>query len=132
MKKSATVRDYMSPRLVSLHPGMAIYAAIGILLEYRISGAPVIDPHGRLVGILSKKDCLKVAFNASYHQDLGGTVVEYMTPDPETIDADADVLKAAERFLAGPYRRFPVTAADGQTIGVIARQDVLRALADLW
>ncbi len=54
-----------------------------------------------------------------------------MTPDPETIDAEADILQAAERFLAGPYRRFPVIA-EGQTIGVIARQDVLRALADLW
>ena len=86
---------------------------------------------GRLVGILSKKDCLKVAFGSSYHRDLGGTVSEYMTPDPETIDADADILQAAERFLAGPYRRFPVIT-DGRTVGVIARHDVLRALADLW
>ena len=111
MSKSAKVRDYMSSRLVSLEPA--------------------IDERGRLIGILSKKDCLKVAFNASYHQDLGGTVLEYMTPDPETIDAEADILQAAERFLSGPYRRFPVVA-DGHTVGLIARHDVLRALADLW
>jgi CBS domain-containing protein len=54
-----------------------------------------------------------------------------MTHDPETIDAEADILQAAERFLSGPYRRFPVVA-DGQTIGLISRHDVLRALADLW
>jgi CBS domain-containing protein len=131
MNKSARVRDYMSSRLVTLDPAMPIHRAIGILLKNGISGAPVIDVHGRLVGILSKKDCLKVAFNASYHQDLGGTVLEYMTHDPETIDAEADILQATERFLAGPYRRFPVMA-DGQTVGLISRHDVLRALADLW
>jgi len=131
MRKSAKVRDYMSKRLITLDPAMPILQAIQILLGAGISGAPVIDRHGRLVGILSKKDCLKVAFNASYHQDLGGTVREYMSRDPETIDAEADILHAAERFLAGPYRRFPVVF-DGQTVGVIARHDVLRALADLW
>jgi len=131
MSKSAKVRDYMSSRLVSLEPAMPIHQAIGILLKNGISGAPVIDAHDRLIGILSKKDCLKVAFNASYHQDLGGTVLEYMTPDPETIDAEADILQAAERFLSGPYRRFPVVA-DGHTVGLIARHDVLRALGDLW
>jgi CBS domain-containing protein len=121
----------MSSRLVTLDPAMPIHQAIRILLKNGISGAPVIDVHGRLIGILSKKDCLKVAFNASYHQDLGGAVLEYMTHDPETIDAEADILQAAERFLAGPYRRFPVMA-DGQTVGLISRHDVLRALADLW
>jgi CBS domain-containing protein len=131
MSKSAKVRNYMSSRLVTLDPAMPIHQAIGILLKNGISGAPVIDVHGRLIGILSKKDCLKVAFNASYHQDLGGAVFDYMTHDPETIDAEADILQAAERFLAGPYRRFPVMA-DGQTVGLISRHDVLRALADLW
>ncbi len=131
MRKPAKVRDYMSKRLLAFDPAMSIPQAIDVLLKNRISGAPVIDARGQLVGILSKKDCLKVAFSASYHQDLGGMVRDYMTPDPETIDAEADILQAAERFLAGPYRRFPVIA-EGQTIGVIARQDVLRALADLW
>jgi len=121
----------MSSRLITLDPTTPMLTAIGTLLRNNISGAPVLDPNGRLVGILSKKDCLRVAFRASYHQDLGGTVAEYMSPDPETIDAEADILHAAERFLAGPYRRLPVTA-DGQTVGVISRQDVLRALADLW
>ena len=54
MSKSAKVRDYMSSRLVSLEPAMPIHQAIGVLLKNGISGAPVIDPHGRLIGILSK------------------------------------------------------------------------------
>ena len=131
MRKSAKVRDYMTSRLITLDPAMPMLTAIRTLLDNGVSGAPVIDANGRLVGILSKKDCLRVAFRASYHQDLGGTVREYMSPDPETIDVEADILNAAERFLAGPYRRLPVTA-DGQTVGIISRQDVLRALADLW
>jgi len=121
----------MSSELVALEPTMPIHQAIEILLRSGISGAPVIGKDGSLIGILSKKDCLKVAFDASYHQDFGGTVLDYMTHNPETIDADATILEAAERFLSGPYRRFPVMA-EGQAVGVIARHDVLRALIDLW
>ena len=131
MSPSRTARDYMSARLVTLSPETDIHRAMKILLKNRISGAPVLDEHGNLVGILSKKDCLKVAFNASYHKEWGGRVSEYMSRDVKTVDAGTDIVEVAEIFLKGPYRRFPVLSND-RLVGQISRHDVLRALDELW
>lgn len=131
MSPVATARDYMSVKLVTFTPDMEIHRAINALLKHRISGAPVIDAEGRLVGIISKKDCLRIAFSASYHKDLGGRVLEYMSRDVETVEADTDIVEVAERFLKGPYRRFPVMT-NNRLVGQISRHDVLRALEELW
>lgn len=125
------IRDYMAASLVTLPPDMEILRAMEILLEERISGAPVVDAGGRLVGVLSKKDCLKAALNACYFQQWGGAVRDYMTAPVETMDADLDIVEAAERFLASHFRRFPVVE-EGRLTGQISRADLLRALIDNW
>ena len=102
-----------------------------MLLDKSLSGAPVVDGEGNLVGVLSKKDCLKVAFSASYHKDWGGPVSDYMNRDVQTVEADTDIVEVAEIFLKGPYRRFPVME-NGRLVGQISRHDVLRALDELW
>ncbi len=100
-------------------------------MEHQLSGAPVVDDRGNLVGVLSIKDCLKVAFSASYHQERGGSVSEFMSAEVETIESDTNIVEAAELFLNARYRRFPVVA-DGRLVGQISRYDVLKALMDLW
>ena len=131
MNTGRSVREYMSDQLVCLRPDMNIHDAIRVLLERHLSGAPVVDDAGRLVGVLSNKDCLRMAFGASYHQDWGGQVGQAMTSPVETVDADADIVAAADLFLRGPYRRRPVLE-DGRLVGIISRYDILKALDDLW
>lgn len=131
MTGGPTVADYMSRRLVTVSPDLEIIKAMSILLENDVSGAPVVDETGRLVGVLSSKDCMRVAFNASYHQEWGGSVAEYMTAEVDTIDAATDIISASERFLSGPYRRFPVLR-NGRLVGQISRRDILKALLDIW
>jgi CBS domain-containing protein len=131
MKGGGTAGDYMSVDLITFTPDMDIHRAIKLLLDKRISGAPVLDDGGAVVGILSKKDCLKVAFGASYHMEWGGKVAEFMSPDVQSVAADTDIVEVAELFLASRFRRFPVMR-DGALVGVITRHDVLRALEDLW
>ena len=125
------VADYMTRDLVLLAPGTEITRAMHILLDRRISGAPVVDDYGALVGVLSKKDCLHAALHASYHRDWSGAVERFMSRDVETMDAGLDIVAAAQRFVDSSYRRFPVLA-EGQLVGQISRADVLRALADHW
>jgi CBS domain-containing protein len=132
MTQSSTVSDYMTTNLVTFAPDMDIHQAIKTLLQHRISGAPVLDDQGKLVGMLTKKDCLKTAFSASYHKEWSGRVSEYMTADVETVDAGTDLVEAIERFLKSDFQRFPVTRGDGGLVGIVSRHDVLRALADLW
>ena len=125
------VRDYMATDLVTLDPGMEINRAMHVLLDKHLSGAPVVDDTGWPVGILSKKDCLKAALQASYWRDWGKTVADHMTREVETLPAEMDIVTAAEAFLASKYRRFPVMQ-EGKLAGQVSRADILRALSDQW
>jgi len=131
MSRLATARDYMTRDVITITPGMDIHLAIKLLVEKKISGTPVVDDSGRLVGILSTRDCLKVAFNSSYHQDRGGRVADYMSENVETIDTGTDIVEVAELFLKSRYRRFPVME-NGRLVGLISRYDALAAIEDLW
>ena len=130
MPKSCTAGDYMSAALVTFTPDMAVLDAIHHLVTHRISGAPVVDERGNLVGILSEQDCLRVALHSGYHGEVGGRVSEYMARNVETVDADLSILDLAQMFLNSSYRRYPVMH-DNRLVGQISRHDVLRALEDL-
>ena len=131
MSPVAQIADYMARDLVTLSPETEINRAMGVLLDHRISGAPVLDATGALVGVLSKKDCLKAAMQASYYREWGDTVGAYMSSDVKTLDAEMDIFAAAAAFLNSPFRRFPVLR-NGRLVGQISRADALRALADNW
>ena len=131
MTQRPIIADYMATDLVTLPPEMEINHATAILLEKRYSGAPVVNGAMKLVGVLSKKDCMRAALNASYYQEWGGSVADYMSAEVETLDADLDLVQAAERFLKSNYRRFPVMRGD-RLVGQIIRADLLRAIAEQW
>ena len=131
MTQVPKVDDYMATTLYTFMPTDNIHSAARTLIEKNLSGAPVVDKDKQLVGVLSKKDCLKVVYNASYHQDWGGSVAEYMSVDPETIDSGTDIIEAADRFVRSRHRRFPVLD-HGNLVGQISRTDILRALYDHW
>lgn len=122
-----TVADIMATRLITFTPDMNIHEAIRILLDKRVSGAPVVDTDGALVGMLSKKDCLKIVFSSQYHDDWGGPVRDFMTTPVETLDAGLDLVSAAQHFLDSHFRRFPVLR-DGKLVGQVSRYDILKAL----
>ncbi len=131
MSIAPTVADYMAKSLVTFGPDLEIIKAMRILLEKDVSGAPVVDAEDRVVGILTSRDCMHVAFSASYYQEWGGRVAEYMTSPVETIDSATDVVTASRRFLDSRYRRFPVLR-NGRLVGLISRHDILRSLVDMW
>lgn len=131
MLRSISVRDYMSANLVTFTPNMDVLDAIHLLLENDISGAPVIDKLGNIVGFLSEKDCIKVALTASYHEEWGGKVSEFMVRDVQTVDVDTNMVTVAEMFMKTPYRRFPVMEGN-RLVGQISRRNVLKALEVLW
>ncbi len=131
MTPAATVADYMTRSLVTLAPETEINRAMSVLLDKRISGAPVVDGTGVLVGVLSKKDCLRAAVEASYYRDWGATVAAHMSREVETLDAGLGIMAAANAFLSSRFRRFPVMQA-GQLVGQISRADALRAMQENW
>lgn len=127
----ATARDYMSTRLVTLTPQTDVLAAVQTLLDARISGAPVVDGRGNLVGILTQRDCLDVVVQATYHQEPAGRVADYMSASVETLDAGSSLVEVVEAFRQSRYRRFPVLEGT-RLVGQISRRDILRAILELW
>jgi CBS domain-containing protein len=131
IEQLATVGDLMRIDPITLTPDMEIVHAVSILLDNNISGACVLDAAGELVGVLSKRDCLKAALNASYYKQWGGTVADYMSRKLEVFDSALTIVDAAERMVASSFRRFPVVDA-GRFVGQISRTDVLQALSAQW
>ncbi len=125
------IRDYMSRRLVVLSPETEILQALNTLLEHGISGAPVLDKSGALLGILTEKDCMEVMLNAAYYSEYAAIVADFMTPEVVSVGPDEGIVSLAKRFLNDPYHRYPVTE-NGRLVGVISRGDVVRALQESW
>lgn len=127
MLSSVKVKDYMAASLITFSPDTDVLQAIHLLIENGISGAPVLNKRGDIVGLLSEKDCLKVALDAGYHERWGGKVSEFMTEKVVTVDADASVVQVARMFMEAPYKRYPVVS-DNRLVGQISRRDVLKAI----
>lgn len=130
MLRSIRVADYMARDLATLSPEMSIEQAIGVLLDRRISGAPVVED-GQLVGMFSEVDCLRELLHAGYHDMSSGQVLNFMSTEIETIGADESIVTVAEIFLNKKRRRLPVIDAAGALVGQISRRDVLRAISDI-
>ncbi|NQD93629.1 CBS domain-containing protein [Pseudomonas sp. CrR25] len=129
MLKSIKVRDYMTRHLVTFRSDTDLFTAINRLLEHRISGAPVVDSQGHLIGLLSEGDCLRGILSGAYYEAIGGTVSGYMVTEIETISPEVDIIEVSERFLRGRLGRIPVVE-DGRLVGQISRSDVLRAVKE--
>jgi CBS domain-containing protein len=130
MPEKTQARQYMSRSLVTLRPHMDVLQAVHLLVEHKISGAPVLDDHGNIVGMLTERDCMEVVLKASYHGELGGQVEQYMSRVVRTVDVDSSLLDLAQMFVNSPYRRYPVMDGN-RLVGIISRRDMLRAVQDL-
>jgi CBS domain-containing protein len=128
--KSALVKDYMSGKLVTFTPEMDVLDAMHELVRHRIAGAPVVDHHGHLVGMLSEFDCLRTVMMAAYHNERGGPVADFMNADVKSVDANMGIVDLAGLFLESGFRRYPVLK-DNRLVGQISRRDVLRALVEM-
>lgn len=126
--KSLLVRDAMRIDPVCLLADTPVMQAVAWFIEHNISGAPVVDQHKTLLGILTERDCIRVAIQSYYYDEPAGSVGQYMNTKVFTVSPDDNLLTVAERFMSSPYRRFPVIT-QSRVIGIISRRDVLRFLS---
>ena len=133
MQRIPTARDVMTTALVTFAPETTLLEAIRLMIKNQISGAPVIDEQGQLVGMFSERNCLQLLAAGEFYSDdhrEEGTVRNSMTLDFETVGPDVDVYALAQTFLTHAVRRLPVLE-DGQLVGQVSRRDVLRAIEEL-
>ncbi|MDP6685227.1 MAG: CBS domain-containing protein [Candidatus Marinimicrobia bacterium] len=131
MDKPFSVKKYMVTKLVTFSPDMNALAAIRDLLNYKISGAPVLDKEGNIIGVFSEKDGMTTILDASYHNEIGALVSDLMSTQVFTVLESASIMEVAEKFLSTSFRRFPVVDKDERLVGQISRRDVLKAVEDL-
>lgn len=131
-KQKSLVRDFMTVNLITFHPEDTIDHVIDVLTKRKISGGPVMDSHGKLVGMISEGDCLKEIIKGQYTNTpkFPAAVFELMTSNVHTMDPDLSIFDAAQQFLTLRIRRFPVVK-EGKLIGQISLSDIVRATATL-
>ncbi|MGB0865010.1 MAG: CBS domain-containing protein [Granulosicoccaceae bacterium] len=128
--KNQLVENHMEKRVVTVRADMDIIEVMESFVAKKITGAPVVDDRGTVLGMLSDTDCISAVLKAGYDPQWRGVVSDFMTTDVETVDAQASVTDVAERFLKRRFRRFPVVD-DNRLVGQISRLEVLKAICGL-
>ncbi|MGI2905848.1 CBS domain-containing protein [Tolypothrix sp. VBCCA 56010] len=147
-----TVADVMSRDPIVVRSETSLNEAIQILAERRISGLPVVDDGGKLVGIISETDLMwqetgvtppayimfldsviylqnPATYERDLHKALGQTVGEVMSKDPITTSPEKTLTEAARVMHDKNVHRLPVLDESGQVIGILTRGDIVRAMA---
>ncbi|SIT05100.1 CBS domain-containing protein [Roseivivax lentus] len=117
----------MRTDIPTLTPDTPIRRAVAVLVDAKAAAAPVLADDGRLVGILTQKDCFRPALHASYHREWTGQVADHMSTEVICVDIEDEVIRVAEKFATHPHRVFPVLDQT-RVAGVLHRSDVLALL----
>jgi CBS domain-containing protein len=142
------VKDIMTRRVITVGPDEAIMKAARLMLQNHISGLPVIDLNGELIGIVTEGDFLRRGelgtqrrrpkwlefivgpgrLAEEYVHASGRKVDEVMTTDPVTVGENDTLEKVVELMERRHVKRLPVTR-DGRVVGIVSRSNLMHALA---
>ena len=143
-------KDVMTSPVISVEPDASIWQAVRIMLQRQISGLPVIDQKGGLVGIVTEGDFLRRAeigtqrrrprwleyligpgrLADEYTRSHGRKVSEIMTADPLTITEDAPLDEIVRLMEKRQIKRLPVVR-EQQVVGIVSRANLVHALASV-
>lgn len=130
MAKTPIVKYSMGRSTRSFSTDDPMKEAMHDLARSPFPALPVIDNLGRVVGVLSEKDCLRTVSQWAYEGVSGGTVGDHMSDLEILITPDMDLLTAARAFLECNFSCLPVTDHD-RLAGFLHRHDVLKGI-DRW
>ena len=140
----------MTRPVITVTPETTVVEAANTMLQRHVSGLPVIDPAGKLVGILSEGDFIRRSeigtqrkrgrflkfilgpgqTAADFIHEHGRKVAEIMTKTPLTITEDTELEKIVQLMEKNHVKRLPVTRGD-QIVGIVSRANLLQAVASL-
>ncbi len=116
------VREIMTTRVVTVAPDTPVPVIAGLLRDNRISGVPVTDADGAVIGLVSEHDLLARE---------GETAAEVMTPSVITVTEDTDVDDVRHLLVERRIRRVPVISGL-RLAGSVSRGDVVALLPTEW
>jgi CBS domain-containing protein len=144
------VRDVMTRSVISVKANESILEAARLMLQNRISGLPVVDADGALVGVVTEGDFLRRGeigttrqrpkwleflvgpgrLASEYVHQSGRKVAEVMTPNPVTVGEDDSLQAVVQLMERRRIKRLPVMR-NGRMVGIISRANLMHALASL-
>jgi CBS domain-containing membrane protein len=138
------VHVVMSKNVITVNRDANLHEAALILSEHKISGAPVVDEQGLVIGVISEADILTLAGMKREHtfkdvlrnilgepvpaRKIGNKVEDVMSFPPITAKADDDIGDVAKILDDRRIKRLPVVDDNGRLVGIIARADIIRAI----
>jgi CBS domain-containing protein len=140
----------MTRRVITIATDAPIVDAANIMLDKHVSGLPVVDAAGKLVGIISQGDFIRRAeigtqrkrgrwlkflvgpgrAASDFVHERGRKVGEVMTPDPCTVEEDTTLEEIVELMERNNIKRLPVVRGD-KLVGIVTRSNLLQAVAGL-
>ena len=129
---SPSVAELMSIEPITIGADEPAHAAERRMAERRVSGLPVVDRNGILVGVVSQTDIVRAHASGQSLDAWPGLAVRHLMTAPAiTIRVDASLVDAARRMEDRHVHRLVVVASDGATpVGVISTLDLVGSLAD--
>jgi CBS domain-containing protein len=114
-------KDIMNANVVTVDPDDKIEDVMSLMIRIGISGLPVVDMTGQLVGIITEFDLLEMVWDP--HTDKN-KVYHYMTRDTHTVDENDELTDVAEIFQTLPIRRLIVMSGN-KVVGIVSRRDLI-------
>lgn len=127
--KTKRVRDFMAVHYATVNPDQSLAAAVRTILEYHQSAAPVVDAQQQLVGVLSEADCMRATLLEGYFNEGVALVKDQMSKGLDIVSPDEELSSVSDMFLKNSRRMMPVVEA-GILVGIVSRQDILKALVN--
>ena len=138
------VGKVMTRAVVTVAPDAYLQEVTRLLGENNVSGLPVVDAAGRVVGLISEADVLSmtgvkrghtfkdvvrhVLGEAEPAREKGSTVADFMTSPAITVRPDTDVREAARMVDEKRIKRLPVVDDEGRLVGIVSRADMLKVV----
>ena len=122
MPKSLKAKDIMSKDVITTGPEITLDKVIKKLVKNKISGMPVIDENGKIIGVISEKDILNFAF-CGYLRST--KVKEAMSKDVIYFESETSIEIIALSISKNHFRRVPIIE-DGKVVGIVSRRDIIK------
>ncbi|MGA2257632.1 MAG: CBS domain-containing protein [Thermoguttaceae bacterium] len=118
-----TAKDLMEPNVIAISPETPVARAIDMLIEYGVSGLPIVDSDRQILGVITEFALLSIVYDPNVATD---PVSRHMTKEVISVTVDERASKVADVFILHRIRRVLVQK-DGKLVGLISRRDLLKA-----
>ena len=139
------VKNIMAKNVITIKNTATYYEAAKILYQHKISGAPIVDDNGKLIGMITEKDLFKVQypFYKSYYENpelyidaedrenkaneiKDDGIEKFFSHEITTVTPETLIMQAGAMLIAKGIHRMPVVDGKGKIVGIISRGDIFR------